>query len=124
MNPATPWLLACVHEAQKGTADLLGQRLSQEGARPDFDQRHRLQRLALADICETLLWRAAQEIARAPACAQASAVNAPTFVKAHLHAALMSWLMGAAETTAERQVLMDCLAQFGVGPSSPLLFPE
>jgi hypothetical protein len=112
MNQCAPLpSLKLVREAQRSVAALLGKALGRAARLSLHDSRCQLERLALSDLCETLLARAEAVVRVSPGAAAVPPSKREEFVGLHLQGALLLWLSQASLTAEDQAAAWSVLAQ-------------
>lgn len=126
MNPnPLAYPSARVRQARTSVAAWLHRVSGQLGAEAEDDGRYRLERLALSDLCETLMARAEGVIFEASQREEVHPSSREEFVIAHLRAALLSWLWGRTKSAPETAVVKEVFAQMGLTfPSDSIQQPD
>lgn len=116
---------ARVRQARASVAAWLHRVAGQLGAPAENDGRFRLERLALSDLCETLLSRAEGVIYDASYREGIHPASREEFLSVHLRAALLSWLWGRTNAAQETLIVKEVFTQMGLAlPSEPLQQPD
>lgn len=119
MQPTEPaTYLPLVHFAQEIVAGDLLDYAKATGLPLDAGGKTPLARLALSDLYETLLARAAGDVVSAPTCPGHLESAYRQFVLKHLQAILLTWLLGATQEASSRRAVNVALERLGMPTSS------